>query len=484
MPSFATPAWVNVLDYVPADQLGTVITITNADLQDALDALPEGKGTVYFPAGDYEVDKDHPLVVDRSEVTLEGDGIQATYLYLQDEESPTTGQKDQYTLTIGQELPIRKYVCVRGMTITGRPGTKTESTSNCLKIVNVANCTFEDLALALVSTADPTYENTTLLLAQEGTPSVDPVVPLYCQFNTFRNLRIDPGSKRGIHITAVDDANAYNTSSEWVNINVGRAGKSGEEWFALHIEGHQVGSPAQSNCAAHMFVNCYFEIAPFDHAGVKVEGASNYFSNVILDGTGGYETLELTSQANGTRFVGAVDGDIVDGSANSVVLSSFSTSPAMFVGSESFKLFKTGGGEWEGEVAYFGASSSTTHPPTDYKGISIKTNLAVPYVSTISSGGSTVGPSGNGDLALAAGDRPLVRLSKDYDHVGIGYGMTAPKATLHSNGDTIVGAATSAVVDASLGNSQVNIYVDESNDKLKFKVKYSTGTVKTFSLDL
>lgn len=66
----------------------------------------------------------------------------------------------------------------------------------------------------------------------------------------------------------------------------------------------------------------------------------------------------------------------------------------------------------------------------------------------------------------------------------VGVGVGAPRAKLHATDSTIVGVATAAVADVNLGNGEVNIYVDETNNLLKFKVKYSSGTVKTGSVAL
>jgi len=63
--------------------------------------------------------------------------------------------------------------------------------------------------------------------------------------------------------------------------------------------------------------------------------------------------------------------------------------------------------------------------------------------------------------------------------IGLGQGNTTPQATIHGTGSTILGTATSAVSDGNLGNGQVNVWLDESGGKLKFKIKTSTGTVKT-----
>ncbi len=60
-----------------------------------------------------------------------------------------------------------------------------------------------------------------------------------------------------------------------------------------------------------------------------------------------------------------------------------------------------------------------------------------------------------------------------------GIGTATPKTKLHSTGSTILGANTSAVADADLGNGQVNFWVNQSTHQLTLKVKYSDGTLKT-----
>jgi hypothetical protein len=61
----------------------------------------------------------------------------------------------------------------------------------------------------------------------------------------------------------------------------------------------------------------------------------------------------------------------------------------------------------------------------------------------------------------------------------VGIGTTDPKTKLHSTGSTIVGVNNGSVGDANIGNGQVNIYLDQTNNKLKFRVRYSTGTIKS-----
>lgn len=50
------------------------------------------------------------------------------------------------------------------------------------------------------------------------------------------------------------------------------------------------------------------------------------------------------------------------------------------------------------------------------------------------------------------------------------------------NSNAVLAAPNSAVVDATLGNSQLHPWLDESNSILKFKVKNSSGTVSTYEI--
>lgn len=68
-------------------------------------------------------------------------------------------------------------------------------------------------------------------------------------------------------------------------------------------------------------------------------------------------------------------------------------------------------------------------------------------------------------------------------NTGIGLGSTtAVNATLHSSGTTILGIGNSAIADGNLYNGNINPWVNEGSDILNFKVKYSSGTVKTYNI--
>jgi hypothetical protein len=74
------------------------------------------------------------------------------------------------------------------------------------------------------------------------------------------------------------------------------------------------------------------------------------------------------------------------------------------------------------------------------------------------------------------GDTDINNFCLDASVDSIGIGLAAPKAKLHSTVSTILGCENAAKVDGDLGNSQVNIWVDEAGNNLTFKVKYSNGT--------
>jgi len=80
------------------------------------------------------------------------------------------------------------------------------------------------------------------------------------------------------------------------------------------------------------------------------------------------------------------------------------------------------------------------------------------------------------------GDANLFYTDAGNDRIGIG--TSSPFAKLHGVSSTIVGCAVSAVSDGSMGNSQVNFWVNEGSNALTFKVKYSDGTVKSGTVAL
>ena len=65
----------------------------------------------------------------------------------------------------------------------------------------------------------------------------------------------------------------------------------------------------------------------------------------------------------------------------------------------------------------------------------------------------------------------------------VGIGTATPQATLHSVGSTILGAPNSQLVTlANMGNSQVQIWLNEAGNLLTFTVKNSAGVLKTATI--
>ena len=87
----------------------------------------------------------------------------------------------------------------------------------------------------------------------------------------------------------------------------------------------------------------------------------------------------------------------------------------------------------------------------------------------------------NSDLILEANGSEKLRIDANGQ---VGIGINHPKATLHSTGSTILGAPTSAIINpsTSMGNSQINVYLDESGGNLKFKIRKSNGDFKTVTI--
>lgn len=93
------------------------------------------------------------------------------------------------------------------------------------------------------------------------------------------------------------------------------------------------------------------------------------------------------------------------------------------------------------------------------------------------------GPA-KGGIALSVKDASLTEAVR-LNYLGnLGVGTSTPKARLHGTLSTILGCAISANDNADLGTNQVNIWLDETGDRIMFKVKYSNGTIKSGGVSL
>jgi hypothetical protein len=67
----------------------------------------------------------------------------------------------------------------------------------------------------------------------------------------------------------------------------------------------------------------------------------------------------------------------------------------------------------------------------------------------------------------------------------VGIGNSSPNFVLHTSAAAVaLGAPSSAPTDANLNNSNICFWLDETNNKLKVRLKYSNGTLKTATIDL
>lgn len=85
-----------------------------------------------------------------------------------------------------------------------------------------------------------------------------------------------------------------------------------------------------------------------------------------------------------------------------------------------------------------------------------------------------------GMYADAAGPNPRVAFPTG----NIGIGTTTPRFKTHVNGTLAYGVPNSWSSDSDLSNGQVSAYLDEGANQLKFRVKYSNGTLKTGTVGL
>lgn len=73
-----------------------------------------------------------------------------------------------------------------------------------------------------------------------------------------------------------------------------------------------------------MFTGFYFEPSDKVDAGVKILGKNIHMINGFIDGHVGKTALELTSNATDFKFIGNIDGNIVNASEQSFILSNLS----------------------------------------------------------------------------------------------------------------------------------------------------------------
>ena len=116
----------------------------------------------------------------------------------------------------------------------------------------------------------------------------------------------------------------------------------------------------------------------------------------------------------------------------------------------------------------------------------LNTATGTTWVCTDATTGAAVWKSSH-----ARDDEALTLIPEETDEAvvvagNLGVGVDEPKARLHATESTVLGAADAALADGDLGNGQVNLWLDETtgSEKVKFKVKLSSGTVKSGEISL
>jgi len=146
-------------------------------------------------------------------------------------------------------------------------------------------------------------------------------------------------------------------------------------------------------------------------------------------------------------------------------------------------LVKVGGGGWLGGMG-FTAMEAMTYPTvtfTEFAGTfsgnetGIQTGMQFTHTYTqASDAGSTDFQITRTEKSLGSGTHKFINLQQ---------GNTS-RFSIDNTGRLYLTAPNSAPADADLGNSQFSFYLDEANNALKIRVRYSNGTYKTATLAL
>ena len=108
-----------------------------------------------------------------------------------------------------------------------------------------------------------------------------------------------------------------------------------------------------------------------------------------------------------------------------------------------------------------------------------------PHLITFNSGNNNI------DFLVKGNDNndPAL-LYVDADQEAVGFGTENPQTTLHVeggcilNGRTVIQTTSSQIDSAELLNGSISFYLDEGNNQLKVRVKYSDGQLKTGTIAL
>jgi hypothetical protein len=137
-----------------------------------------------------------------------------------------------------------------------------------------------------------------------------------------------------------------------------------------------------------------------------------------------------------------------------------------------------------------GDATATSGPTSGVSGSSSSTSGKGVYGTAPASSGATYGVLGESASTTGVGVRGNARATSGTT-VGVlgaaispdGYGVYS-SGRLKSTGRIFVAAPNSAPVDTDLNNGMISFYLDEGTNKLKIRVRYSTGVYKTGSVNL
>ncbi len=137
-----------------------------------------------------------------------------------------------------------------------------------------------------------------------------------------------------------------------------------------------------------------------------------------------------------------------------------------------------------------GLAAATTGSNYGVWGSSESTSGTGVYGTNYAGSGTTYGVLGRSNSPTGSGvaGTALAATGTTYGVYGVvnspdGYALYAD-GRLKSTGRAYLGAPNSAPVAADLGNGSISFYLDQANDKLKVRVKYTTGTLKTATIAL
>jgi len=243
-------------------------------------------GVLLIPSGSYDV-TDNQIIIP-NDVFLEGDGSFNTRFF------GFGGAGSGVTVQVGATGAQSIRTGISGIGIQG----ETSVANTALKLLNAERCKVADMFLG-AGTVSPSGGGGVCI-------QVENEASQFCQFNTFTHIRYAAGAGSSIKVVSSAVGGGYNTSGFWSDLSAVGSGASVTERILT----------VDTNSSSHMFVNCYFEPSDKVDASVKIFGKNIHMINCFIDGHAGKTALETTANATDFKFMGNVDGDIVNASPN------------------------------------------------------------------------------------------------------------------------------------------------------------------------